>query len=71
MNNRQDARKKKNAYDNEYVRQNYKRISLNISKEQYERLKKFSEQLKMPVNAVLRQFIENELSHFKSKENDN
>ena len=64
-----DLEKKKNSseYRMNYAKEKYKRVPLDLPKEQYERLKKYSERKKLPVNKVIKQAIENEISGFQEE----
>ena len=48
------AKRKKNKYDNQYVRQYYHRISLNVRKEEYENIQKAAASSGMSVSEYLK-----------------
>lgn len=62
-----EKKKKSSDYRMNYAKEKYKRVPLDLPKEQYERLKKYSERKKLPVNKVIKQAIENEISRFQEE----
>ncbi len=59
----------KNSYDNQYVRDNYHRVSLNIRKEKYEEIKSAASENEESVNGYIKSAIDDRLEKDKKKKN--
>ncbi len=55
------AKKNKVAYNNNYNKENYKRVSLTLSHEQYNDVKTMSESLNTSVNGFIKMAIDEKL----------
>ena len=59
------ASQEKNKYDNQYVRDNYHRISLNIKKKKYEEIKQAANDNNESVNGFIKNAIDKRLDEEK------
>ncbi len=59
------ANSKKNDYDNQYVRENYHRVSLNIKKDKYDDIKQAASNNNESVNGYIKKAIDNRLENEK------